>query len=98
MTGQSECTEDEAMLESMGDGDETSFSTPEPNQQPELDPEPNQQPELDPEPEQQPELISDQNQHSEWEEDQKPSRPQRVRHPPEVFLHNSLGQPTICIV
>ena len=44
-TGQSECTEDEAMLESMEDGDETSSSTPEPNQQPELDPEPEQQPE-----------------------------------------------------
>ena len=70
--GQSECTEDEAMLESMEDGDETSSSTPEPEQQPELDPEPNQQPELDPEPEQLPE----------WEEDQNPSRPQRVRHPP----------------
>ena len=70
--GQSECTEDEAMLESMEDGDETLSSTPEPEQQPELDPEPNQQPELDPEPEQLPE----------WEEDQNPSRPQRVRHPP----------------
>lgn len=29
-TGQPECTEDEAMLESMEDGDETSSSTPEP--------------------------------------------------------------------
>ena len=36
-TGQSECTEDEAILESMGDGNETSSSTPEPGQQPELD-------------------------------------------------------------
>ena len=59
----------------MEDGDETSSSTPEPEQQPELDPEPNQQPELDPEPEQLPE----------WEEDQNPSRPQRVRHPPKVL-------------
>ena len=31
-TGQSECTEDEAMLQGMEDGDETSSSTPEPEQ------------------------------------------------------------------
>ena len=75
-TGQSECTEDEAMLESMEDGDETSSSTPESSQQSESDPEPEQQPE--------------------WKEDQNPSRPQRVRHPPKVFTYNTLGQPTIC--
>ena len=34
----------------------------------------------------------------EWEEDQKPSRPQRVRHPPKVVTYNTLGQPTICSV
>ena len=56
-TGQSECTEDEAMLESLGSGDGTSSSTSDPEQQPELDPEPNQKRELDPEPEQQPELV-----------------------------------------
>ena len=105
-TGQSECTEDEAMLESLGSGDGTSPSTsdpeqqpeldPEPNQQPELDPEPNQQPELDPEPEQQPELVPEPEQQPEWEEDQ--SRPQRVRYPPKVFTYNTLGQPTICSV
>ena len=87
-TGQSGCTEDEAMLESMGDGDGTSSSTPEPDKQPEVDPEPEQQPELVPEPEQQ----------LDWEEDQAPSRPQRVRHPPKVFTYNRLGQPTICSV
>ena len=38
-TGQSECTEDEAMLEGVEDGEETSSSTPEPGQQPEWDPE-----------------------------------------------------------
>jgi len=95
-TGQSECTEDDAMFESMGDGDETSSSTPEPEQQPELDPEPNQQPELDPEPNQQPELDPEPEQQPEWVEDQEPSRPQRVRHPPKVFTYNTLGQPTIC--
>ena len=47
---QSECAEDEAMLESKGSVDGTSSSTSDPEQQPELDPEPNQQPELDPEP------------------------------------------------
>lgn len=31
-TGQSECTEDEAMLQGMEDGDETSSSTPEPEE------------------------------------------------------------------
>ena len=102
-TGQSECIEDEAMLDSMEDGDETSSSTPEPNQQPEsdpepeqqpdLDPEPDQQPELDPEPEQQPGLDPDPEQQPEWKEDR---RPQRVRHPPRVFTYNTLGQPTIC--
>ena len=97
-TGQSECTEDEAMLESVEDGDETSSSTPEPGQQPELDPEPNQQPELDPESNHQLELDPQPEQKLEWEEDQNPSRPQRVRYPPKVFTHNTLGQPTICSV
>ena len=97
-TGQSEYTEDEAMLESMEDGDETSSSTPEPEQQPEVDPESNQQPELDPEPNQQPELDPEPEQLPEWEEDQNPGRPQRVRHPPKVFTYNTLGQPTICSV
>ena len=97
-TRQSECTEDEAMLESMGSGDGTSSSTSGPERQPELDPEPNQQPELDPEPEQQPEVVSEPEQQPEWEEDQKPSRPQRVRHPPKVFTYNTLGQSTICSV
>ena len=79
-TGQSECTEDEAMLESRGSGDVTSSSTSnpeqqpeldhEPNQQPEFNPEPNQQRELDPEPEQHPELVPEPEQHPEWEADQ----------------------------
>ena len=43
---------------------------------------------MDPGSEQQPEL----------EQDQEPSRPQRVRHPPRVFTYNTLGQPTICSV
>lgn len=75
-------------LHAPGDGLLTSSSTPEPEQQPESVPESNQEPELDPEPEQQPE----------WEEDQNPSRPQRVRQPPKVFTYNTLGQPTICSV
>ena len=97
-TGQSECAEDEAMLESMEEGDETSSSTPEPEQQPEVDPESNQQPELDPEPNQQSELDPEPEQLPEWEGDQNPGRPQRVRHPPKVFTYNTLGQPTICSV
>ena len=95
-TGQSECTEDEEMLESMGGGDGTSSNTSDPEQQPELDPEPNQQPELDPEPEQQPEVVPEPEQQPEWEEDQ--NRPLRVRYPPKVFTYNTLGQPTICSV
>ena len=106
VTGQSGYTADEAMLESMGDGDGISSSTPESDKQPEVDPEPEQQAELVPEPEQQaelvpeaeqqPELVPEPEQQPDWEEHQAPSRPQRVRHPPKVFTYNTLGQPTIC--
>ena len=91
-TGQSECSEDEAMFEGMGEGldhDETSSSSSESEQElePGQDPKPDQQPELDPRSEQ-PEL----------EQDQELSQPQRVRHPPRMFTYNTEGQPTICSV
>ena len=31
------------------------------------------------------------------EQDKEPSRPQRVRRPPNVFTYNTLGQPTIIL-
>ena len=112
-TGQPECTEDEAMFEGMGEGldhDETPSSTSEPEQELESgqDPKPEQQPELDSGSEQQPELDSGSEQQlaldpgseqqPELEQDQEPSRPQRVRHPLRVLTYNTLGQPTICSV
>jgi len=88
----SQCTEDEAMLESMGEGeglghDKTSSSTSKPEQELELgqDPEPEQQPELDAQPSQQPELDPELEQQPEWEQDQKPIRPQHVHHTPKCL-------------
>ncbi|PFX15462.1 Retrovirus-related Pol polyprotein from transposon opus [Stylophora pistillata] len=96
-TGQSECTEEEAMLRVWGTAVKLHLAmTLETKQQPELNSEPNKPPELNPEPEQESELDPEPEQRSEWEEDQNPSRHQRVRHPPEVFTCNTLGQPTIC--
>ena len=80
--GQPERTEDDAILERVGEGegldhDETSSGTSESQKELESGQEskPDQQPELVPEPEQPPELDPEPELQSECEQDQEPSRP-----------------------
>ncbi len=85
------------MHEEMGEGpdhDETSASTPEPEQ--ELKPgqefQPEQQPELNPQPDQQLQLDPGPKQQPEPEQVSEPNRPHRVRQPPRMFTYNTLGK------